>query len=941
VIAFGPFRLFAAERLIERSGKPLQLGGRAMDILIALVERAGEVVSQRDLIDRVWPNVTVDDGNLRFNIAALRKSLGDGQHGARYVINVPGRGYCFVSPTTRLPRVESPPAPTELLSTTYAIPSRLKRMVGRGAAVEAISAQLADSRFVTIVGPGGIGKTTVAISIGHSLAANYGVVCFVDLGPVADPLLVPSVLATALGLVVQSEDLIPSLIGFLREKRMLLVLDSCEHVIEAAARLAQIIFEQAGDVHILATSREALRIEGEHVHRLAPLDCPPAGAALTAAESLTFSAVQLFTDRVSAASDRFVFRDADAPVVARICCKLDGIALAIELAAGRVDAYGVEGVDALLDSRLSLLWQGRRAAPPRHYTLSATLDWSYNLLAETERATLRRLVVFAGAFGLEAAQAVARRDDVDEDAIVESIASLVAKSLIVSHADRGEVRYSLLATTRAYLREKLANTGELQTVARHHAEFFCRFLERIGAKSTTFSETRGFGAYGEHLGNVRAALEWCFSDRGDVRLGIILAAAAAPLFLEMSLLTECRRWTQRALEAHADAVGHPRCEMELRASLGLSLMFTEGNGAAVLTALTRALDLAEGLGELGQQLRLIGCLNQFHYRIGDFRGAVALAERALDVARKMADPTGLAVAEWMLGTSHHMAGNQTSAVLYCRGALQRPGRTSLADFMRHGLDHRIRALCALMRAQWLCGHADEATDTARYTLPEAEALEGPVTLSVTLICMAFVFLWIGNLSEAEAIIERATSHTKKHSLTPYHAVAVALRGELAVRRGEAAAAIPILMDCLQTMRSRRYLVQTPAFASDLAEALAMTGRLDEALATIEGEISQVKSIDESFDMPEMLRLKGVFLAMTNTSNLTAAEDCFRHSLDLARRQGALSLELRTAMAMARLRADQGRRAAARDELAPVYARFTQGMETFDLRAARNLLDSLD
>jgi DNA-binding winged helix-turn-helix (wHTH) protein/energy-coupling factor transporter ATP-binding protein EcfA2 len=362
VIAFGPFRLSVAERLIKRAGEPLELGARAMDILIALVERAGDVVSPRDLIDRVWPNVTVDDSNLRCHLGALRRALGDGQCGARYVINVPGRGYCFVSPTTRSPSQESTLIPAGPVSAAPVIPPRLRRMVGRDSVVESIAVQLERRRFVTIVGPGGIGKSTVAVSVGHALAADCGAVCFIDFGSLTDPRLVPSLLATALGLVVQTDNLIPSLIGYLRDKRMLLILDGCEHVIETAAGLAEAIFAQVEDVHILATSREALRIEGEYVYRLAPLDCPPVSDTLTAAESLAFPAAQLFADRVCATSDRFVLQDADAPLVARICHKLDGIALAIELAAARVDVHGIEGVYTLLGSKLSLLWQG--SVPP-------------------------------------------------------------------------------------------------------------------------------------------------------------------------------------------------------------------------------------------------------------------------------------------------------------------------------------------------------------------------------------------------------------------------------------------------------------------------------------------------------------------------------------------------------------------------------------------------
>jgi predicted ATPase/DNA-binding winged helix-turn-helix (wHTH) protein len=459
VVTFGRFRLCPSERLIEGSGEPVKLGGRALDILIALVDRAGEVVSQRELIDLVWPNVTVDDGNLRFHVAGLRKALGDGHAGARHVINIPGRGYCFVAPVSRSPAGHSAPAATPSVNAVSGLPARLNRMVGRDVEVAALAAQVRSQRFVTVLGPGGIGKTTVAVAVGHALAAEYDVVGFVDFGPVADPRLVPRAIATALGLAVEPDELAVRLIAGLVGRRTLLVLDSCDHVIEAAAEWAEPIFAQSDDISILATSREALRIEGEHVHRLAPLACPPLDGALSAVEVLAFPAAQLLADQVGRACERFTLPDADAPIVARICAKLDGIALAIELAAGRVEAHGLEGVEALLDSRLNLLWQGRRTAPPRHQTLNATFDWSFDLLAEAERVVLQRLRVLGGGFTLEEAQIAARDTAADVDVIAEALASLVAKSLVMSDTQGGRRRFRLLDTTRAYLHGKAASAA--------------------------------------------------------------------------------------------------------------------------------------------------------------------------------------------------------------------------------------------------------------------------------------------------------------------------------------------------------------------------------------------------------------------------------------------------------------------------------------------------
>ncbi len=468
-------------------------------------------------------------------------------------------------------------------------------MVGRDQTVQEISEQLKTERFVTIVGPGGIGKTTVAVSVGYELLTEFaGAIQFLDLGPLNDPLLIPGTVASALGLPVQSADPTRGLIGFLRGKRMLLILDSCEHVIETAAALAERIFEEAPQVHILATSRESLRVEGEHVHRLSPLGSPPDDAGLTAAQALDFPAVQLFVERAIASGRRFELNDADAPVVAEICRRLDGIALAIELAAGRADAYGIQETLLLLNDRFKLLWEGRRTALPRHQTLRATLDWSYDLLSEHERLVLRRLSVFTGIFTLDAARSVAADDDVDGAQIVASVVSLVTKSLIAVSAGDTTTRYRLLDTTRAYAAGKLVESGEADAIKRRHAIYYRELFERT--ETDLLVSTNDSNLRSELLGNARVALEWSFSSRDDVGIGTSLAAVAAPFLSELSLLTECHRLTGRALAALGDADRGTRREMELQASLGSSLIHGVGLG------LKGALAIHYGEAEAGVQL---------------------------------------------------------------------------------------------------------------------------------------------------------------------------------------------------------------------------------------------------------------------------------------------------------------------------------------------------
>jgi predicted ATPase/DNA-binding winged helix-turn-helix (wHTH) protein len=937
-VSFGPFRLIAAERLLERRGAPLHLGARALDVLIVLVGRAGEVVTRKELMSRVWPDVTVDESSLRVHVAGLRKALGDGSAGARYVTNVPGRGYCFVAPISRSSASKKLAAVETIASDqAHRLPARLMRMIGRDDTVCAISAELAARRFVTIVGPGGMGKTTVAVSVGHALLAEFdGAVSFVDLGSIINPLLVPGAVLSTLGLAVRTDDPMPALLAFLRDKRALLILDSCEHVIEAAAALAEGLFAGAPQIHVLATSREALRVEGELVHRLLPLETPPDGTSLTAAETLVFPAVQLFLERAAASGSRVELSDADAPIVGQICRKLDGIALAIELVSGRVDAYGIRETAALLDNRLRLLWQGRRTALPRHQTLNAMLDWSYNLLSELERTVLRRLSVFVGIFTLDAAQMVAAESDTDRVQVIAAVGSLVGKSLVSADGGGAAMRYRLLDTTRACLLGKLIESDELDSVQRRHADYFSGFLGHVDNANSSDLEAETLSS--EHLGNIRAALEWSFSDRGDISVGGALVAASASLFLKLSLLSECHRWSERAITALDDSDRGTRREMELQGSFGLSLMFTKGNSEEVGTAFARALDIAEKLQDPHSQLRLLGGLNIFLTRIADFRGALAVAQRAEAIAKTMEDPAAAAMIDWMLASSHHLTGNPVSAHMYGERGTTGATLPRRINSVHVGHDHRNLALVVVARTLWFRGYADRAENAARQTIEEADELEHPVTLAIALVWTVPVFLWNGNWAAAEEMIERLIRHAASHSLGPYHAVGLGLKGELLVKRGEARAGIALLRECLKVLHLERHEILSTVFNSALAEGLAIAGRPDEALATIDDAIAQVKRTGRSFNTPEILRIKGHLLASMPRPDRSAAEHYLERSLECARRQGALAWELRTAMSLAQVRSSQHRRREAQRALAAVYGRFTEGFETADLKAAKRLLD---
>lgn len=483
VIAFGAFTLAARERLLVRDGSPVEIGTRALDILIALATRPNEIISKHDLLARVWPDISVEEGSLRFHIAGLRKALGDGKEGARYIATVTGRGYCFVAPISRSS------APSETEGGTVApyqranLPNRLARMVGRTEDARSISAQLSATRFVTIVGTGGVGKTTIAMTVGHELADAFaGAVHFVDLGALSDAGLVTTTIASLLGLSADSNDAVASLVAYLKGKRILLILDTCEHLIDAVAEITSHLFAAAPQAYFLATSREALRVEGEHVYRLSPLNTPPEDAT-TPPSVQGFSAVQLFAERAAASGARLHLENADAAIVGDICRKLDGLPLAIELAAGRVEAYGLKKLAELLDQHLNLLGPGRRTAPARQRTLQATLDWSYELLSDVERAVLRRLAIFIGHFTMESALEIVSSPDLDQDLVLTAIDGLIAKSMVAVRPAGAMMRYRLLDTTRAYAIQTSTDDAERIELAAQHAAYYVRWLEQTGEQN--------------------------------------------------------------------------------------------------------------------------------------------------------------------------------------------------------------------------------------------------------------------------------------------------------------------------------------------------------------------------------------------------------------------------------------------------------------------------
>jgi predicted ATPase/DNA-binding winged helix-turn-helix (wHTH) protein len=639
--SFGHFRLLPDRQALLVSGKEVKVGGRAFDILVALVHN-DRVLAKDELMAAAWPRVVVEENNLQVQIVALRKILG---HPA--IATVPGRGYRFTLPIVRegdFPSLAaenainaraSAPA-VDIASIRSNLPQHLPHLFGRDDDITAVAALLETNTIVTVAGAGGIGKTRLGQAVAARIAASFpDGVAWVELAPLNTGALVASTLADVLGFDLSlGGDAAKAVVSYLEDKRALIVLDNCEHLLDAVTSLAEAVQSSAQGVRVLVTSQEVLRIAGESVYRLGTLSLP-APVLLPAAAVRASGAGALFVARAQAADSHFVLTADNAKAIAEICQRLDGIPLALELAAARVPLLGVDGVRAKLSQRFDVLTAGARAVMRRHQTLRAALDWSHDLLDLDEQKVFRRLGVFAGGFTLESAQRVASDDDVDDWDVLEHLGALIDKSLVLAEGNPIP-RYRLLETTRLFALERLAAAGETEEVLHKHVLAMIALIAEIEAGSmfryATAAEKMQLAVEGD---NVRAALDWvqhahpCVENLDDLAVelggvaGISLqpAAGAQEAFERtLALRPHVNAQTPRALAA---------AFWQRLAELGAVQGHAESYDAAA-----RGARLYADLGDDEQRFR---CLST-QVAIGARRGVGREIDDAMAEARRIESP---------------------------------------------------------------------------------------------------------------------------------------------------------------------------------------------------------------------------------------------------------------------------------------------------------------
>jgi predicted ATPase/DNA-binding winged helix-turn-helix (wHTH) protein len=735
----GPFRLDPEVGVLSHGGRPTALGSRAVAVLAALVKQPNVYVRKESIMEAAWPGVVVEESNLAVQISSIRRVLAQASGGEHWVETLARRGYRFVGPVTELDDNVPHGAPGGRQRTN--LPESLTSFVGRERELVEIKRLLPDKRLLTLVGVGGIGKTRLALQAAAEVMDAYrDGVWLVELGSIRDPLLVPTSVAQVLGVQERAgTPLADTLCAYLKSRQLLLILDNCEHLLEACAMLADSILRAGSQPTIMATSREPLHATGEQTYPLQPLSLPDPSAG---PEAMARSeAVQLLVERIKRQLPDFELTAARAPAIAELCIHLDGIPLALELAAARARSLSIEQINTRLNDRFKLLTSRSRTALPRQQTLRATLDWSYDLLSEDERSVLRRLSIFPGSFTLEAASAVASDAAIDEFAVIDLLSQLVARSLIVANiADRG-ARYRFLETTRAYVSEKLAETAETEACQRRHAEYFRDLFERAPDDWARIADADWRATYGPELDNVHVALDWALDAGGDTAIGIGLAVGSAPLWLELVLGSEGPRRLQTALAAAGSHTSEAD-QAALWSWLGY-LSWREPHKS--LEAHERALDLYRGAGDLmGIALALV--------RLG---GELAHTERVEQAAPLLAEALPLlerlgpskALAEYFVYSGHLKmhTGDLVGARMNYEKAASLSRQTGAEGWW-------LAALSSLAEIEWQAGELDaalatynEAVALTRKSLPGRKR-----TLSLYLTNLAGVHTERGELDAALA-----------------------------------------------------------------------------------------------------------------------------------------------------------------------------------------------
>ncbi|CAA2109455.1 ATP-binding protein [Variovorax paradoxus] len=889
---FGPFIVWETQRRIERLGEAVRLGSRSFELLLQLVKRVGEVVSKDELLSTVWAGVVVEEASVRVQMSALRKALGEPDENddcVEWISNIPLRGYRFNGAVRR--EVSHPaardaaPAEAPRAPAFTRLPVRLTRLIGREADVLRVLAALEGGRLVTMVGPGGMGKTRAAIRAAECLQAERSMqTAFVDLSTLVSPDHVLGTMARALGAPADAPDTMQTIHQRLAGRDALLLVDNCEHVVDALAPLIDGLLAALPRLRVLATSREAFRMEGEHVLRLAAL-AVPGTEQLTLAEAVQSPAVELLVERAQAAGSR-AFEDRDAPLLARIARQVDGIPLAIELVAARLGVQSIGDLALRLNDHMRLYSVGNGAVLPRHRTLAAALDWSIALLNDAELQLLRRLSVFRGRFDVESALRIAD-GRMDAEAAFDALISLVNKSLVAFDNNDGVAPYRLLDTTRGYAGALLSRSGEAPALQRRHADLMHDLMGTATAQLGELGVHAWTERHAHRLDDVRAALDACLAQPDDAHAGAALTIASAPLWFHVSQIEEYR---DRVRSAIACVEGRPEPDAEtaawLQVALANALFHTRGPSPEMNEACERALAGALSVDAFALELQARWGMCVLLVGRGDHVAALRQAERLAALARTTQDPTTLNLCHRIVSLTSHFSGNFAAAAHSAEAAM----RTGASGVQRtrgnvFQIDARVAAHVLLARTVWIQGDAPRALEAARRAVAHARADGNAISLCFALFGACPVALWSGELALAREWIPLMLDEAQRRGFVYWHrwAQCFSLGLEAAQAEGEA-----------RERHVREVAAQLAGFAAPQKDMLVTlcADWFDDEMVT------RAWSGSGQWNAAEVWRAAG---RRSERRGLPGeAEAFYTKAIATARQQGATGWELRAACNLARM-----------------------------------------
>lgn len=928
MIQIGTLSVDFEQRDIRRHGASLRIGARALDILEVLHRASGSVVSKDDIMDAVWPGLIVEENRLQVHVATLRKALGASRD---LIKTVPGRGYLLVAsaspgpdlvPAAEAPAVVAPPdAPASAL---------LAPLVGRDAEIAQIADMLERTPVVTLVGAGGIGKTSLAVRVAHGVRSRSRErVLFVELARAStrDDMLLA--LAAELGLDTRGVPAIDRIGEAFAASRCLLVLDNAEHIVDLVASLVETLTSSAGSLRVLVTSREPLHISAEAVLRMSPLAVPDGNAS--ADEIVRCSAVELFLERVRAAAPDCAVDEAGVRLVGDICRRLDGLPLAIELAAARVATLGLAVVASRLDDRLNLLTGGLRSALPRHQTLRATFDWSYVLLDRAARALFRRMGCFIGPFSFDAAHAVATEPGTSAADMIAVLGELVAKSLVTVEFHGASARYRLTESTRAYALEKLHDEGEFERIVARHAQY-----EREHARPAAPADVPPV-----HVPAPAADQPADAADAPRVPEPDGLTRA----LLEPARMRACTARARQVLDeldtGAADPVDAAR-EMRLRAACASALLHTDGDALAAAAMWDRTLGLAADLGDDAFDARaLVGLWNTM-LTLSDIHESLRYATRFERAAERRGDRSQRLLANTMVATSLHYFGEHAQARERLEAAtaeLADAGEPPCAQAAL-GVDMATLGRTMLIRLLWMQGEPEHAMRVAAQAVESARRGPSPLALCIVLGAAAVpIALRYGDHDITSDYLATLRATAAAHGFDIWLSHAECLTGQFDIQAGHPGAGLARLEPALRRVEASGFRRVLAPLTVAYAEGLVRTGRVDEACIRLDATLARCRAHGEHLFVPELLRVRGVAMleqARTVGADLAAAyeADGHRHlqmAIQTANAQGAAMWALRGSLDLADHLIERGHTAQASTLVAGVARHFDPHSRAHDVR----------